>query len=420
MFLNHYRFRGAVARAWLLLTSIFLACGCISLSSDAQPVAKEHDPQPSGKLLLAHYMPWYSAKPFSPFWGWHWTMGHYQADVEKDGRRQAASQYYPLIGLYDAGDPNVLDCQCILMKLSGIDGVIIDWYGTDDYLDYAINHRNTLSLIDAVKRCGLKFAICYEDSTVPGLISVGKFKAADSVLHAHEMLKWVDTHWFQDAAYVKIDDRPVFLVFGNGYYQDNQWDKIFDGQTTKPLLFTEAHQRAGSAGAFDWPHPQGGAAGSERETSLFYEQSRQWPQSISVAYPRFHDIYEQAGVQKSYGDIPDDNGKTFETTLKRALKSSARIVQIATWNDWGEGTQIEPSVEFGYRDLETVQRIARETIHKTMPFTASDLRLPVSLLNLKNKKTAGSQTRLDRVEQDLIDGRMSEARRLLNELSRTH
>jgi hypothetical protein len=30
------------------------------------------------------------------------------------------------------------------------------------------------------------------------------------------------------------------------------------------------------------------------------------------------------------------------------------IIQIATWNDWGEGTVVEPSREFGYRDLELV------------------------------------------------------------------
>lgn len=33
------------------------------------------------------------------------------------------------------------------------------------------------------------------------------------------------------------------------------------------------------------------------------------------------------------------------------------MVQIATWNDWGEGTGIEPTVEFGNRDLLTIQRL---------------------------------------------------------------
>ncbi len=29
------------------------------------------------------------------------------------------------------------------MKLAGIDGVVVDWYGTVDHLDYAVNHRHT-------------------------------------------------------------------------------------------------------------------------------------------------------------------------------------------------------------------------------------------------------------------------------------
>jgi hypothetical protein len=336
-------------------------------------------------------------------------MGRNQPDIEKDGRRQAASHYYPLIGLYDSSDPDVLDCQCLLMKLSGIDGVIIDWYGTDDHLDYAINHRNALSMIQAVKRCGLKFAICYEDSTVPGLIDAGIFKAMDAVAHSRDMMKWVNENWFRDDAYVKVDGGPVLLVFGNGYYQDGQWDGIFDGLTIKPLLFTEAHQRAGSVGAFDWPHPEGGAAGSARETDQFYAQSRDWSQSIAVAYPRFHDIYEQAGVHKSWGEIPDDNGKTFETTLNRALKSSAKIVQIATWNDWGEGTQIEPSVDFGYRDLEIIQRISRDIPASRFPYTAEDLRLPVKLLKLEKQNTEDTKVKLDRARKLLMSGRAHEA-----------
>jgi hypothetical protein len=25
-------------------------------------------------------MPWYEAKPFSPDWGWHWTMNHFDPE----------------------------------------------------------------------------------------------------------------------------------------------------------------------------------------------------------------------------------------------------------------------------------------------------------------------------------------------------
>ena len=403
-----YRYPALRMFATACLCAALLLPGCI-IRSGAQP-------PPTGKLLLAHYMPWYSAKPFSPFWGWHWTMGKFQPDVEIDGRREAASHYYPLIGLYDSSDPEVLDCQCLLMKLSGIDGVIIDWYGLDDHLDYAINHRNTLSMVQAVKRSGLKFAICYEDSTVTGLIAANKLKAVDAVNHTHDTMKWLNDHWFQDDAYVKVDGKPVFLVFGNGYFQDDQWNAILAGLAAKPLLFTEAHQRAGSVGAFDWPHPEHGAVGSKREMDRFYEQSHNWLQSIPAAYPRFHDIYDQAGVHKSWGDIPDGSGKTFEATLERALTSNSRIVQIATWNDWGEGTQIEPSAEFGYRDLEAVQRVRNQLLPSRLPYSPADLRLPVRLLILEKRNTAGAKARLDQAKSMLTAGNTQEAGKIITEV----
>ena len=75
---------------------------------------------------MAHYMPWFEAKPISPGWGWHWTMNHYHPDQVTDGRREAASRYYPLMGLYDSSDPDALDCHVLLMKLAGLDGVLIE------------------------------------------------------------------------------------------------------------------------------------------------------------------------------------------------------------------------------------------------------------------------------------------------------
>jgi len=41
------------------------------------------------------------------------------------------------------------------------------------------------------------------------------------------------------------------------------------------------------------------------------------------------------------------------------MKSGSAIVQVATWNDYGEGTGIEPTAERGLRDLEVVMRHLR-------------------------------------------------------------
>src|SRR3569833_786465 len=107
-------------------------------------------------LLLALFLPWFQAVPAHEQWGWHWTMNHYHPQHIVNGQNEAASHYHPLMGLYDSGDPDAVECHALLMKFAGIDGVLIDWYGMTDYLDYGLNHRNTLQMIAAVKKAGLK------------------------------------------------------------------------------------------------------------------------------------------------------------------------------------------------------------------------------------------------------------------------
>ena len=121
-------------------------------------------PQPcqAAKPIMVYYMPWFSAKPLKSNWGWHWTMDRFNPDTTNVvGQRQIASWYYPLIGPYDSADPAVLEYHVLLMKLSGIDGVIVDWYGSTDFLDYGINNLATSQLFEFARKAGLKFAVCY-------------------------------------------------------------------------------------------------------------------------------------------------------------------------------------------------------------------------------------------------------------------
>jgi hypothetical protein len=77
----------------------------------------------------------------------------------------------------------------------------------------------------------------------------------------------------------------------------------------------------------------------------FERRSTAWPAFISSAFPRFHDIYQQAGVNASYGFLDDNGGATFRTTLERGITNKAALVQLVTWNDFGEGTIIEPTLD---------------------------------------------------------------------------
>ena len=120
---------------------------------------------------MAHYMPWYQTPSVSGYWGWHWTMEHFDpSKTDENGRPDIASYYLPLTGPYDSSDDAMLEYQVLLMKLSGIDGVIVDWYGMEAFWDYAVLNESTHKLFDYIKKAGLRFAICYEDQTIKHMV----------------------------------------------------------------------------------------------------------------------------------------------------------------------------------------------------------------------------------------------------------
>jgi hypothetical protein len=286
------------------------------------------------------------------------------------------------------------------MKLAGIDGAIFDWYGTMDYFDYASVHRHASAFAEQAAKTGLEFAVCYEDQTIPKLVEGGRLKSSERVEHARREIDWLRKNWFGRASYLKLHDRPVLLSFGREGLNDREWERLLGGLPDPPLYLSEHAKRTAAAGAFDWPVPQVGPKAQD----AFYNEAKRWPAGMAVAFPRFHDIYEQAKVHKSWGTIDDNDGKTFTATLEKAFRSGLPLIQISTWNDWGEGTMIEPSVEFGYRDLEVVERLRRRFIEPGFPGQPQDLRLPIRLYRLRKeaKKRAIPVAELDEVARLLV------------------
>ncbi len=288
--------------------------------------------EPPAPPLLVHYMPWFEAKPPAAAWGWHWTMNKVDPDKQIDGVRPVAAHYAPLIGPYDSGDPHVLEYHLLLMRLAGIDGVIVDWYGLSDFRDYALLHRNTLRLFDVAERLGMKYAVCYEDQSIPALVEAGKLAKEERVSHAVGEIAWMAKHWFPRQGYVRLAGKPVLLSFGQTGLTDDEWTACL-ARSPATAYFSLHHRRPAAVGAFDWPLPKEGAAAQRR----FLAEARNWRAAIPVAYPRFVDFYKEAGLHESYGRIEDADGETWRESLDAALKARAPLVQIATWNDWGEG-----------------------------------------------------------------------------------
>ncbi len=371
------------------------------------------------KKILVHYMPWYATKPVSGYWGWHWTMNQFNPEkVKENGQRDAASHDYPLIGLYDSNDSDALECQVLLMKLAGIDGVIIDWYGIKKFRDYAEIHRNSLHLIKHLRRAGLEYAICYEDQTIKHMIKGQVIKEEEDIDHGKDVMEWLSKNWFSDDAYVKMGGQPILLVFGPQYFAKDQWKKIVSGIPNQPKLFALPHltKQVGVEQAFGWPPVSGGRKITpsvwRKYLNSLYSRPNPENSVISLVFPGFKDIYKQAKLHDSYGSIDARNGKTFKETFELALKSKSEIIQIATWNDYGEGTVIEPTKEHGYRYLEHIQKHTKALDR----YSQDDLQLPVMLYQLKKRKVRNPEQikRTQRAAELLFNGKNKEAREIIH------
>jgi hypothetical protein len=379
-------------------------------------------------FLMTHYMPWFEAPPVSKNYGWHWHMGYtdpFQTDAR--GYAQIATHYYPLTGPYDSTDKDILEYQTLLMKIAGIDGVIIDWYGVGPVLDYPVVHKASQALFAQVKKAGLKFAVCYEDQSVGKMVEARAIPIDQSIAAAKESLSWAMANWMKDPAYLTLADRPLLLDFGPQYAKlvmPSAWDQVFAGMAPKPFFDTlDSHMESTADGSFAWPPMYLSGGGTLTPTALadylneFYRKQADNSHLVTSAFPGFYDYYSDAHVAKSYGYLDDLGGEILRLTLEAAAKARPDVVQLVTWNDYGEGTIIEPTVQKGYRDLETVQDF-RRSYEPAFPYTKADLRIPLEVFKLRidPKLAADKAAGLDALYAAVAGGDAAGAEKIARDL----
>lgn len=373
MRINSYRIAAntLLSQVVLLVLQSFLLFFCEKNSvGPASELLPLHVVKSNPMQIYMHYMPWFQSKDYSGTWGIHWTMRNQNPDrLLPDGKREIASHYYPLIGPYDSADPDVIDYHLLLMKFSGVDGILIDWYGSHQVLDYGINLKNTQEIIKGAERVGMSFAIAYEDVSAA---EAARLKGIGDLEAAREDMRYAAQDYFLRGTYLHFGSKPLFLVFGPRHFKNSiQWTDLLS-TVAKPVAlyplwgFSSQVGNANAAGEFAWIDFKPGF----EQLGQFYA-SAQRNTAIGAAFPGFHDFYEPGGWGSSYGYIDSRNGATLRATLEKARSLGIAHLQVATWNDFGEGTMLEPTREFQFSSLETLQaftgvrytRTDLETIH---------------------------------------------------------
>lgn len=298
--------------------------------------------------VYAHFMPWFETAATNldkGKWGWHWTMNNASLNPSKG---ELASHYHPLTGAYASGDATILDYQCLLMKYAGIDGVMVDWYGADADNTTARHTSNTEALFRAILKTGMKMAIVYEDQTLSS--------ASDPVGKAREDMRYLASHFFGSDSYAKVDGKPLLLVFGpQGLKTPKDWFRAFQVLAVKPA-FVVLNDHASMANDDNYQNAIGEYSWVNNSPAAWYASaSDRFSMVMGGAMPGFKDYYKEGGAGEGYISYDDEGGALFDRQLQTAADAHLQWLQISTWNDYGEGTIIEPTQEFGYRYLTKLQ-----------------------------------------------------------------
>jgi hypothetical protein len=379
---------------------IIFGISICKLSAQTPVKVQKTNPKP----VYMHIMPWFDGPKTlgENNWGYHWKMQKMNPNVIVDagtGKRQIASHYYPQIGPYDSSDPDVIDYQLLLMKLAGVDGILIDWYGTSGNVgDIGSNLRNSDAIVNRTTPAGLNFGLVIED----------RFTGGDQNIQKNSMI-YAKNNYFNRPNYLRFgsDNAPVVGIFGPEQLQfETAWTNIFSGAGIPkneieflPLAYQGNEAGIHTDGEYVWPYQTNGTNDHLTKVEDFYKfRAPGLKTSMGVIYPGFKDFYaqgENGGL--SYFTIPHNGTTTLDQliSLSNQYANDIDIVQIATWNDYGEGTMFEPTLEFGYSFLVKLQQFTG------VSYTENDLK-QVTRYYLLKKQYANDisiQTTLKQVYQ---------------------
>ena len=372
-------------------------------------------PKTNDMMVYMHYMPWFTTGDFDGSWSSHWTMANRDPETIVDGKREIASHFYPLIGPYSTNDPDVIEYHLLLMKLIGIDGVLIDWYGTYNLNDYDENLKGSNNVIDLMDEVGLNYGIVYEDRTTQQVVNAGL--ATSSIESATNDFNYVEANYFNDENYIIIDDTPLALVFTPVHIESGSaWNTIFSGLDPNPLFLSIWGEKndlgTEGDGEYSWVY-NGNNNHAQLVQNFYNNQINSFTVGMGSAYPGFVDFYEEGGYGNIIGwEIQHNGTQTLEQMLEMASTANIDHLQLVTWNDFGEGTMLEPTAEFGFDFLIKIQEFTG------VPYDESDLQLVYDLY-LKRKAHASDsaiQNKLNLVFNYLITLQMDEAKALLDQI----
>jgi hypothetical protein len=288
----------------------------------------------------------------------------------------------PVLGWYDEANPEIADWQIKWAVEHGIRFFLVDWYWHQGgrHLEHWLHE----AFAKARFRSYMKWCVMWANHNAPGSHSEDDWRAVTQY--------WID-HYFSDPQYYQIDGRPAVFIWSPGNIR-----RDVGGSENAEKLYAisqEMARRAGHKGIYFaamFDHENAHAAarladeGYHGTTSyhgfgpVAARLGRRFPFAEVVEHgpTLWREETERNAGRMDYFPIVDTGwasepwhgpsaltitGRTPEL-LGKLCREARRFVDaqgtnritLGPWNEWGEGSYIEPYAEYGFDDLAEVRR----------------------------------------------------------------
>ena len=244
---------------------------------------------------------------------------------------------------YTSTDSVAIERHVLWAKQAGIDGFVQSWYGPQ--VEYNQTEPNFAALLDIAAQHGFAAAVDFE------LVSPFFHSEADVVA----ALEYLLTVHAQHPAYLRVGGRPVVFFWRQGRYPLEWWYSVREQVDPQHgSIWIAEGVDLDYLGPFDGNHLYSVAWDPDPEGVL-----RRWGQRIRnwTAEHGPPARYWVATVMPGYDDLVTGRsdafvrdragGAYYRRCWEGAVQGGADWVILTSFNEWEEGTQIEPSVGYG-------------------------------------------------------------------------